>query len=99
MGWLSIVAGIGAVVLFFFGEHTVLAGLAGISTAGSFWAHGVMHNFATESARRPRSFEGGFCDFNDRDLDADPNRLALANMATSLACFVPLIAAIIIALI
>ena len=50
-----------------------------------FWSHGVMHNFATESAERRPGFRGGFYEFTVRDLDAIPDRLAWVNGLSSIA--------------
>ena len=99
MGWLSIIAGAGAATLFFLGGYLALAGAAALVTVGAFWTYGVMHNFATDSAKRRRSYDGGFSDLSENDLNAVPNGLALLNLLASLACFGLLITAAIMVLV
>ena len=83
MGWLSVLVGVVASVLFYRSEASGLTWLSIGFTIVNFWAYGVMHNHAVESAKRRASYTGGFYDLTEKDLHAVPNRLATVNMVTT----------------
>ena len=95
MGWLAVLlAGVGAFLLFKSG-HTILMVLAIIATLGTFWSFGIMHNYATNLARRRASYTGRFFDCTDQEVQAVPNWIALINMLFTLAGLVLLITGIV----
>ena len=88
MGWLSVLlAGLAAFLLFKAG-HTVLMILAIVAAVGCFWSWGIMHNYATEAAKRRSNYTGGFYDITNREAQAVPDWISTANMLFSLAALV-----------
>ncbi|MFH1922138.1 MAG: hypothetical protein ABIP48_19920, partial [Planctomycetota bacterium] len=81
MGWLSVVIALLAAALLFRGGHIILGTLAVVDMVGAFWSWAVMHNFATESAKRRPDYSGGFYDLTAQDADAIPDWIATVNMA------------------
>jgi hypothetical protein len=88
MGWLSVVIGIVAAILFWMSHDVVLVGVAAFVTLGAFWSYGVMHNHATDAARNRPGFTGGFYDLRERELAAVPNWLAAVNMLFAVAAVI-----------
>ena len=60
MGWLSVLVAIVAVVLLYGTEHGILFALAIACAAGCFWSWGIMHNYATNAAKKRSSYRGDF---------------------------------------
>ena len=95
MGWLSVLlSGIAAFLLFKSG-HMFLMTLAIIAAIGCFWSWGVMHNFATEAARRRQNYTGGFYDMTSSEAEAAPDWVTWINMALSLLGLVMFIGGIV----
>ena len=46
--------------------------------------YGIMHNYATESAKKRLDYSGKFYDFTHRDADAIPDWLAQVNFLLSI---------------
>jgi hypothetical protein len=98
MGWLSVLlSGIAASLLFKTG-HPVLMILAIIATIGCFWSWGMMHNFATKSAKRRRNYGGGFYDIMPQEAEGVPDWIARINMGFSLIGLLLLITGIVMML-
>ena len=98
MGWLSVLlSGVAAFLLFKTG-HTVLMILAIIATIGCLWSWGVMHNFATESAKRRRNYRGGFYDIMPQEAESVPDWIARINIVFSLIGLLLLITGIVMML-
>lgn len=96
MGWLSVLlSGVAALVLFKTG-HTVLMVLAIVITIGCLWSWGVMHNYATELAKRRPDYTGGFYDITGHEADRVPDWIAIVNMLFSLAGVALLITSILL---
>lgn len=98
MGWLPVVIGVAASLLFYNAGHYVLLGIAALCTIGTLWTYGVMHNYAMEAAKRRPGFRGGFWDIEPREADAVPNALAVVSFVFSLASAVLLVTGIVLAL-
>lgn len=95
MGGLSVVlSGVAAYLLFTSG-HTMLMIVAIATTIGCFWSWGVMHNFATDAAKRRSDYTGRFYDFTRQEADAVPNWITVVNMVFSILGVVLLIAGIV----
>ncbi len=95
MGWLSVLlSGIAAFLLFNTG-HTVLMILAIIAAVGCFWSLGIMHNYATDLAKRRSNYTSGFYDITNREAQAVPDWISTVNMLFSLAGLVLLITGIV----
>jgi uncharacterized membrane-anchored protein len=95
MGWLSVLlSGIAAFLLFKAG-HTVLMILAILAAVGCFWSWGIMHNYATDLAKRRSDYTGGFYDITNREAQAVPDWISTVNMVFSLAGLVLLITGIV----
>jgi hypothetical protein len=85
MGWLSVLlSGVAAYLLFSSG-HTVLMVVAIATTVGGFWSWGVMHNYATDAAKRRSDYTGGFFDFTKEEAKAVPNWITLVNIRIKLS--------------
>jgi hypothetical protein len=94
MGWLSFLIGVVAAYLLYSEGSGALLTASLLLLALNFWTWGVMHNHATESARRRSSYTGGFADFIEADVDAVPNGVAIGNIVTSAGLLVLLIIAL-----
>jgi len=95
MGFFSVLLPAIAALLFLKTGHTVLMVLAIVAAIGCLWSWGVMHNFATELAKRRADYSGGFYDVTPEEAQAVPNWIASLNMAFSLAGLVLLITGIV----
>jgi hypothetical protein len=84
MGWLHIAIGIIACLLLYSTENWIAFWVAVVAAMGSFWSLGIMHNFATESAKRRPSYKGGFCDLTAGEANAAPNWATLVNLLFSI---------------
>lgn len=91
MGWLSILLSAIAAILFYRTGHLALMVFAIIAVLGNFWTFGVMHNFATEVAKRRPNYNGGFYDITRQEAASVPDWISWANMVFSLAGLILLI--------
>lgn len=98
MGWLSVLICCIAAYLLFKTGRTVLMIVAIIAAIGCFWSWGVMHNYATESAKRRTNYTDRFYDIMPHEAQAVPDRIARINMGFSILGVILLITGIIIAL-
>ncbi len=96
MGWLSVAIGVIAATVLYGTGHGVLFTLAIVLTIACLWSWGVMHNFATEAAKRRSTYTGGFYDLTESEVDSAPNWISAINMLSTLAVVVLLIVAIFI---
>lgn len=92
MGWLSVLSSSVAAYLLFASGHTVLMVVAVATAVGSLWSWGVMHNCATDAAKRRSDYTGGFYDFTKQEADAVPNWISFVNMVFSILGVILLIA-------
>jgi hypothetical protein len=95
MGWLSVLLSGVAAYLLFVSDHTVLMGVAIATTVGCFWSWGVMHNYATDAAKRRSDHTGGFYDLTKQEAEAVPNWITVVNMVFSFLGIILLIAGIV----
>jgi hypothetical protein len=95
MGWLSVLLSGIAALLLFMTSHMILMVFAIIVAVGCFWSWGVMHNYATELAKRRSDYTGGFRDIASREAEGVPNWITLVNMLFSLAGLILLIIGIV----
>jgi len=79
MGWLSVLLSAVAAFLFYRSGHMALMILAIIAVLGNFWSLGVMHNFATEFAKRRPNYTGGFCDITRQEAKSVPDWISWTN--------------------
>lgn len=95
MGWFSVVlSGIAALLLFKTG-HTILMVIAIITAIGCFWSLGIMHNYATELAKRRPNYRGEFYDITHQEAQEVPDWISWINMAFSLLGLILLITGIV----
>lgn len=95
MGWLSVLlSGIAAFLLFKTG-HTALMILAIIAAVGCLWSWGIMHNYATDLAKRRSNYTGGFYGITNQEAQAVPDWISTVNMLFSLVGLVLLITGIV----
>jgi hypothetical protein len=80
MGWLQVLLGAIAAILFWRDGSLVLAILAAVACIGSFWSWGVMHNYATEEAKKRSDYSGSFYDITPSEADSVPNWVAGVNI-------------------
>lgn len=98
MGWLSVLLSIIASVLLYGTGHKILFVLALISAAACFWSWGIMHNYATEQAKKRQNYPGGFYDITEAEAEYVPDWISWINMGFSLLGLILLIAGIVIKL-
>jgi hypothetical protein len=95
MGWLSVLASAaGAYLLYSSGNHVLMVA-AIIATLVSFWSWGVMHNYATDQARRRPGYRAGFYDFTRWEVESVPNWITTISMLSTLLGFLLFIAGIV----
>lgn len=73
MGWLPVIISAIAAYLIYDTGHTVMFAIAIITVIGCFWSWGIMHNFATDLARKRSNYSGEFGDIKDFEAQAVPN--------------------------
>jgi len=83
LAWLSVIIGIIASLLFWSLNNDLLFALSVISTIGTFWSWGIMHNFATERAKKRSSYSGEFYDFTAKEVVSVPNWITIINILHS----------------
>ncbi len=96
MGWLSVLLSVSSAFSMYKKAHIILMTVAIIVSIGCFWSWGVMHNFATEAAKRRRGYKGGFYDFAEKDVQTVPNWITRINMGFSLLGLILFICGILI---
>ncbi|HHV61437.1 MAG TPA: hypothetical protein GXX51_02200 [Firmicutes bacterium] len=80
MGWFCVLlSGIAPFLMFKMG-HTLMMIFAIIAAVGCFWSWGVMHNYATELAKRRWNYTGGFYDITPEEAQAVPDWITWINM-------------------
>lgn len=84
MGWFQVAIGVVACFLLYSAGNWIAFWVAAVATVGTIWSLGIMHNYATESAKRSSSYKGGFHDFTAKDTDAVPNSIAGLNLLFSI---------------
>ena len=84
MGIFHFILGIVTCIIFYKISATFLLMLSIINVVGILWSWGIMHNYATEEAKKRNNYKGGFYDFTSKEIDAIPDWLVWINMATSL---------------
>ncbi len=94
MGWLPLSISVLAAVLMYQKHHYIMMGLAIVVSVGCFWSWGIMHNYATESAKKRKGYKGGFFDITEKEAESAPDRITHINMACSLIGVVLFIAAL-----
>jgi len=67
-----------------------------VDLLGCFWSWGVMHNYATEMAKRRSSYTGGFYDLTEREVEAVPDWIAGVNLLFSLGSVALLVTGIVL---
>ena len=86
MGWLPVLMGAAAGVIFYgLGEMVWLAASA-VATMGELWSFGVIHNYAMDAATKRPGFRGGFWDVTAPEAESAPNRITMINLAFAVAC-------------
>lgn len=96
MGWIHIVISGIAIFLFWKAQSHLLMIISIFVLIGTFWSYGVMHNFATEAAKKRNSYTGEFYDFTEGELQVVPNWITTINMIMSLIGIILLVTSIII---
>ena len=86
MGFLSPVIGAASVYLNYQASPGGVAFWLSLAfSIGALWSYGVMHNYAVRSSQRRGQARKSFTDFDEQDLDAAPNWLAVMNMFCTFA--------------
>jgi len=98
MAWLSVLLSAVAAFLLFKSGYIVLMILAILAAIGCFWSWGVMHNYATELAKRRRNYTGGFYDITPKEAEAVPDWISRLNIGFSLLGLLLLITGIVLML-
>jgi hypothetical protein len=89
MGWIGVLLGsLAAIIFFFVSNHIMLCIIALLITMGCFWSWGVMHNYATEMAKRRLNYTGQFFDITPEDTHAVPDWITRINMAFTIGAII-----------
>jgi hypothetical protein len=83
MGWLSVLMGAAASVIFYGLAEMVWLTASASATIGGFWSWGVMHNYATDAAKRRPGFGGGFWDITQAEAASVPNWITMRSASDS----------------
>ena len=83
MGWFPVIISVIAAYLIYDTGHPVLFVIAIITVIGCFWSWGIMHNYATDLARKRSNYSGEFYDITEYEAQAVPNWIARVNMGFS----------------
>ena len=95
MGWFSALLPSIAVFLFFYTGRTILMVIAIITVMGCLWSWGIMHNYATELAKRRPDYKGEFYDITEREAQNVPDWISIINILFSLVGLILLIIGIV----
>lgn len=95
MGWLHVLIGIIASFILYKTGPKYLFIVAVIVTIGAFWSWGIMHNYATNQAKKRLSYRGGFYDFMEKEIETVPNWITRINIVFTFLGLILLIIAVI----
>lgn len=93
MGFVGVALGAGASIWLWQLGHPISAAIGGLLALICLWSWGVMHNYATESAKRRADYTGAFFDLSERDVAAVPDWLVTVNMLATLGAVAMLVIA------
>ena len=95
MGWLGVLLSVVAAWLL---RDQGWPWLAAAIVVGilEFWAWGIAHNFAVESAKKREGYTGGFHDITQRDAQSIPDWIASVHMLGFIAAVVLLVAGLVL---
>lgn len=96
MGWLHVLISGIATFLFWKTQSYLLMIISIFVLLGTFWSYGIMHNFATEAAKKRKSYTGGFRDFTYEEVQAVPDWITAINMVMSILGIILLVTSVII---
>lgn len=91
-----LIMGIISAILLHQANYTKLMWTSILFSIGTLWSLGIMHNYATEIAKKRKSYTGDFFDFEKDEVIDVPNWISRINMFFSLSSFVLLIVSIVI---
>lgn len=69
--------------------------IAIITVMGCLWSWGIMHNYATELAKRRPDYKGEFYDITEREAQNVPDWISIINILFSLVGLILLIIGIV----
>lgn len=95
MGWFSVFISMISAVILLRTNHMIVGIIAVITTIGSFWSWGIMHNYATNSAKRRKGYKGGFFDLTDQEIESVPDWITFTNMIFTIGGIILLIVTVI----
>ncbi len=95
MGWLPVLVDLVASGLLYDTGHPFLLTFSIVAAIGCFWSWGIMHNFATEAARKRSNHSGRFYEITEEEADSVPNWITYLNFGFSIPAVLLLIAAIV----
>lgn len=96
MGWLPVLLSTIAAFLLYRAGYIMLAVFAVVVVIVDFWSWGIMHNYATDVAKKRLSYRGGFYDIAASEANAVPDWITWINLITSTIGIILLIAGIVI---
>mgnify|MGYP001597503265 CR=1 FL=1 len=96
MGGLPILISAISCFLFWKAQSKTLMIISIFVFIGTFWSYGIMHNFATEAAKKRNSYVGGFNDFTEKEVGSAPDWITGINMIMSIIGIILLVTSIII---
>jgi len=95
MGWLSVLLGYIAALLFCGKEQFITPMIiSAVAAAGCLWSWGICHSYAANLAQRRKNYTGRFYDITNAEAEAIPDWIAVVNLAFSLLSLVMFILAI-----
>lgn len=96
MGWLGVLLGAIASYLFFSKDQFILLIVALIITVLCFWSWGIMHNYATNAAKKRNNYSGNFFDITDEEASIVPDWITFINIISTVGNLLLLIVSLII---
>jgi hypothetical protein len=96
MGWLTVLFGVTAAVLFWIDGRVIFSILSIVDAFVAFWSWGVMHNYATEQAKKRSNYSGGFYDITPSEANAVPDWITNINMLASVISLLAIITSLIL---
>ena len=84
MAWLPVVLGAATCWILYRSDEIVLFIVVFLLTLISFWSWGIMHNFATEEAKKRPAYTGGFYDLTKQEARVAPDWITRINFVSSI---------------
>lgn len=98
MWWIYVLISEIGVFLFWKEQNNLLLIIGIIVLIGTVGSYGIMHNYATDEAKKRSSYIGGFNDFTTEEVESIPNWITSINMIMSIIGIILLVISVLIIL-